>query len=102
MFFTGLLVEAGVDPVPPAQGPSPFADAVAAVAGAASAVVLAVAGHRQGVAVAGGERGQRRPAAVAGLAPLAVQHEFPLTRGAAGLGIFASCPFWHLVKETCS
>ncbi|TVZ00186.1 hypothetical protein EAS64_25055 [Trebonia kvetii] len=38
VFFTGLLVETGVDPVPPAQGPSPFADAVAAVAGAASAV----------------------------------------------------------------
>ena len=36
-FFTGLLVEVGVDPVPPAQGPSPFADAVAAVAGAAVA-----------------------------------------------------------------
>jgi hypothetical protein len=38
VFFTGLLVEAGVDPVPPAAGPSPFADAVAAVAGAAAAV----------------------------------------------------------------
>ena len=38
VFFTGLLVEAGTDPVPPAAGPSPFADAVAAVAGAAVAV----------------------------------------------------------------
>jgi hypothetical protein len=38
VFFTGLLVETGVDPVPPAQAPSPFADAVAAVAGAAVAV----------------------------------------------------------------
>lgn len=38
VFFTGLLVETGVDPVPPAQALSPFADAVAAVAGAASAV----------------------------------------------------------------
>jgi len=38
VFFTGLLVEVGVDPVPPAQGPSRFADAVAAVAGAAVAV----------------------------------------------------------------
>jgi len=37
-FFIGLLVEAGVDPVPPAQAPSVFADAVAAVAGAAVAV----------------------------------------------------------------
>ncbi len=36
-FFTRLLVEVGVDPVPAAQGPSPFADAVAAVAGAAVA-----------------------------------------------------------------
>lgn len=38
-FFTGLLVEAGVDPVPPAQARSAFADAVAAVAGAAAAVL---------------------------------------------------------------
>jgi hypothetical protein len=38
VFFTGLLVETGTDPVVPAQGPSPFADAVAAVAGAAVAV----------------------------------------------------------------
>lgn len=38
VFFTRLLVEVGTDPVVPAQGPSPFADAVAAVAGAASAV----------------------------------------------------------------
>jgi hypothetical protein len=38
VFFTGLLVEAGTDPVPPAQARSPFADAVAAVAGAAVAV----------------------------------------------------------------
>lgn len=38
VFFTRLLVEAGVDPVVPAQGTSPFADAVAAVAGAAAAV----------------------------------------------------------------
>ena len=36
-FFTWLLVEVGVDPVPPAQAPSAFADAVAAVAGAAVA-----------------------------------------------------------------
>jgi hypothetical protein len=33
-FFVALLVEVGVDPVPPAQAPSGFADAVAAVAGA--------------------------------------------------------------------
>ena len=38
VFFTGLLVDVGVDPVPPAQSRSPFADAVAAVAGAAAAV----------------------------------------------------------------
>jgi hypothetical protein len=38
-FFTRLLVEVGVDPVPPAQGPSPFADAVAAVAGAVVAAL---------------------------------------------------------------
>jgi hypothetical protein len=38
-FFTRLLVEVGVDPVPPAQGPSPFADAVAAVAGGAAAAL---------------------------------------------------------------
>ena len=38
-FFTRLLVEVGTDPVPPAQGPSPFADAVAAVAGAAVAAL---------------------------------------------------------------
>lgn len=39
VFFTRLLVEAGVDPVPPAQAGSAFADAVAAVAGAAVAVL---------------------------------------------------------------
>jgi hypothetical protein len=33
-FFVRLLVEVGVDPVPPAQAPSLLADAVAAVAGA--------------------------------------------------------------------
>lgn len=38
VFFTRLLVETGTDPVPPAAGPSPFADAVAAVAGASAAV----------------------------------------------------------------
>jgi hypothetical protein len=38
VFFTRLLVGAGVDPVPPAQARSAFADAVAAVAGAAVAV----------------------------------------------------------------
>lgn len=38
VFFTRLLVEAGTDPVPPAAVASPFADAVAAVAGAAVAV----------------------------------------------------------------
>lgn len=38
LFFTALLVGAGVDPVPPAAGRSAFADAVAAVAGAAVAV----------------------------------------------------------------
>jgi hypothetical protein len=38
VFFTRLLVETGTDPVPPAAGPSPFADAVAAVAGASVAV----------------------------------------------------------------
>jgi len=38
VFFTRLLVEAGTDPVPPAAGPSPFADAVSAVAGASVAV----------------------------------------------------------------
>jgi len=36
-FFIKLLVEVGVDPVPPAQALSAFADAVAAVAGAAVA-----------------------------------------------------------------
>ena len=36
--FTALLVEVGVDPVPPAAAPSVFADAVAAVAGACVAV----------------------------------------------------------------
>jgi hypothetical protein len=36
-FFIGLLVEVGVDPVPPAAAPSVFADAVAAIAGAAVA-----------------------------------------------------------------
>jgi hypothetical protein len=35
--FTRLLVDVGVDPVPPAPAPSVFADAVAAVAGAAVA-----------------------------------------------------------------
>ena len=39
VFFTMLLVETGADPVPPAAGPSPFADAVAAVAGAAVAAL---------------------------------------------------------------
>jgi hypothetical protein len=38
-FFTRLLVEVGVDPVPPAQARSGFADAVAAVAGACVAAV---------------------------------------------------------------
>ncbi|MGW0538449.1 helix-turn-helix domain-containing protein [Streptomyces sp. NPDC003032] len=33
-YFTWLLVDAGVDPVPPAAAGTPFADAVAAVAGA--------------------------------------------------------------------
>jgi len=33
-WFTVLLVQAGVDPVPPAQTPTAFADAVAAVLGA--------------------------------------------------------------------
>lgn len=37
VFFIRLLVDVGVDPVPPAQGPSAFADAVAAAAGAAAA-----------------------------------------------------------------
>ncbi len=37
VFFTGLLVEVGIDPVPPAAALSVFADAVAAVAGAAVA-----------------------------------------------------------------
>lgn len=36
--FTVLLVDAGVDPVPPAARATPFADAVAAVVGAAVAV----------------------------------------------------------------
>jgi hypothetical protein len=36
--FTALLVAVGVDPVPPAAAVSVFADAVAAVAGAAAAV----------------------------------------------------------------
>jgi hypothetical protein len=36
--FTALLVDAGVDPVPPAAAVSAFADAVAAVAGASAAV----------------------------------------------------------------
>ena len=39
VFFTGLLVETGADPVPPAAAESVFADAVAAVAGAVVAVV---------------------------------------------------------------
>jgi len=38
-FFMSLLVEVGVDPVPPAAARSGFADAVAAVAGAAVAAV---------------------------------------------------------------
>jgi hypothetical protein len=38
-FFIRLLVDGGVDPVPPAQAPSGFADAVAAVAGASVAAV---------------------------------------------------------------
>ena len=38
VFFTRLLAEVGIDPVPPAAASSPFADAVAAVAGAAVAV----------------------------------------------------------------
>jgi hypothetical protein len=33
-FFTALLVDVGIDPVPPVAAPSVFADAVAAVAGA--------------------------------------------------------------------
>ena len=33
-WFTVLLVQTGVDPIPPAETPSPFADAVAAVLGA--------------------------------------------------------------------
>jgi hypothetical protein len=37
VFFTGLLVDVGIDPVPPAAALSVFADAVAAVAGAAVA-----------------------------------------------------------------
>jgi hypothetical protein len=36
-FFIGLLVATGVDPVPPAQAGSVFADAVAAIAGASVA-----------------------------------------------------------------
>lgn len=36
-FFIALLVEVGLDPVPPAQAASPLADAVAAVAGASVA-----------------------------------------------------------------
>jgi hypothetical protein len=36
-FFTRLLVDVGIDPVPPAAAISPFADAVAAVFGAAVA-----------------------------------------------------------------
>ena len=39
VFFTGVLVEVGVDPVPPAKAASVFADAVAAVAGVSVAVV---------------------------------------------------------------
>jgi len=34
LWFTVLLVDTGVDPVPPAQAGTPFADAVAAVVGA--------------------------------------------------------------------
>ncbi|MFH8642321.1 helix-turn-helix domain-containing protein [Streptomyces goshikiensis] len=37
-YFTVLLVDAGVDPVPPAATPTAFADAVSAVAGAWEAV----------------------------------------------------------------
>jgi hypothetical protein len=37
-FFIALLVEVGLDPVPPAQAASPLADAVAAVVGASVAV----------------------------------------------------------------
>ena len=33
-WFTVLLVQTGVDPIPPAQMPTPFADAIAAVLGA--------------------------------------------------------------------
>jgi hypothetical protein len=39
VFFIRLLVETGVDPVPPAVTATPLADAVAAVAGAAVAMV---------------------------------------------------------------
>lgn len=38
VLFTALLVDVGVDPVPPAAAASAFADAVAAVAGASAAV----------------------------------------------------------------
>lgn len=38
VFFTRLLVETGVDPVPPSPARTPLADAVAAVAGAGVAV----------------------------------------------------------------
>ena len=38
-FFMALVVKVGVDPVPPAQASSLFADAVAAVAGASVAAV---------------------------------------------------------------
>ncbi len=60
VFFTGLLVETGVDPVPPAAAASAFADAVAAVAGAAAAVssrwpgVGAVSPWRAAAAASGG------------------------------------------------
>ncbi|WP_405176981.1 hypothetical protein OG225_21260 [Nocardia sp. NBC_01377] len=37
VWFTRLLVDVGVDPVPPAQSRSPFADAVSAVIGASIA-----------------------------------------------------------------
>ena len=87
--FIRLLVEVGVDPVPPAQAPSAFADAVAAVAGASVAAVSTLAGYRRGAAVVAGLRGQRRPAAGPGLAPRAGQHELPLTSGAGCLRVFA-------------
>jgi Domain of unknown function (DUF6431) len=59
-FFTVLLVDVGVDPVPAAAAASPFADAVAAVVGAGFAVasrwpdVGAVSPWRLAAAVTGG------------------------------------------------